>query len=419
VNIKILDSESGDLISTCTNPIRSSYELLECTFNDLGGAGQCLNKNVTVTIAGLTSNSMKICYAANAQVQLPVDQKISEGSAYPYSLTLTRAPESAFVTVNITSSPLCLLSPTLVSFSPTNFSSGVTIYVSVANNDIDEGVDVVAFECIITHTVISSDVVYAHVTPNMFRISAINNDIADAKLQLPSGNGFEPYRLKVVGPLCVAEGTNASYALVLDTKPVANVSIYSSITDPRANTPLAVTLDPPFLLFDPLTWNIPRLVTLSASGDSVDNDEDIERFEVLHYVRTDDPVFQATALNNTVIAQVSDDDTAGIVLTGDDVLTLIEGGENKSFTIQRLSAEPLRAVNLTISSEGPLKIYPSRLVVTNWGKINATVKVSAKNDDYSGGTTSTWPRMFRWPHSRHASCCLLILKRKIWDSINT
>ena len=58
---------------------------------------------------------------------------------------------------------------------------------------------------------------YANTNAKSFTISAINNDNADAKLQLVAeGGGFE-YKLKVVGPFAITEGTDTSYGLVLDT----------------------------------------------------------------------------------------------------------------------------------------------------------------------------------------------------------
>ena len=59
--------------------------------------------------------------------------------------------------------------------------------------------------------------------------------------------------------------------------------VYPDITSPRSNTPLSVTLSPSEVAFTPSNWNTPQQITLSASGDDIDNDVDEETFEVLYY----------------------------------------------------------------------------------------------------------------------------------------
>ena len=209
------------------------------------------------------------------------------------------------------SSSKCVVSATSTTFTASNYNTGFEVTISVADNYVDEGTNANAFTCTLTHTVTSSDAVYANTNAKSFTITAVNNDNADAKLQLvAAGGGFE-YKLKVVGPLAITKGRYLIW-FVLDTEPTQNVTVYPDITSPRSNTPLSVTLSPAEVAFTPSNWNTPQQITLSASGDDIDNDVDEETFEVLYYISTTDSIFQSKATNNTVIARILDDDTAGI-----------------------------------------------------------------------------------------------------------
>ena len=94
-----------------------------------------------------------------------------------------------------------------------------------------------------THTVTdTSDTYYTGIGSKTLTLSSVNNDNADFKLQLPkqdNSDGFE-YKLKVVGPLAITEGTNTSYGLILDTQPTQNVIVHPSITYPCTNTPFSI-----------------------------------------------------------------------------------------------------------------------------------------------------------------------------------
>ena len=390
ITIEITDTQTNQ-VTTCPTPVRNSYTEVKCTFTEAGAAGTCLQKNVTVTISSLVSNTMRICYLAEGDLNLPTAQQIVEGSTYTYTLTLTDAPQSQNVAVAIASSSFnCVVSPTSTTFTASNYNTGFEVTISVADNDVDEGTNANAFTCTLTHTVTSSDIIYANTNAKSFTITAVNNDNADAKLQLiAAGGGFE-YKLKVVGPLAITEGTDTSYGLVLDTEPTQNVMVYPAVTSPRSNTPLSVTLSPSQVVFTPSNWNTPQQITLSASGDDIDNDVDEETFEVLYYISTSDSIFQSKATNNTVIARISDDDTAGISLENNGVVQLTEGGASQTFSIVGLTSEPLESVDISLSATSNLvQISPSTFTISasNWNNVNKVISLQALNGNYAGGTT--------------------------------
>ena len=174
----------------------------------------------------------------------------------------------------------CVCSPSQVTLNSSNYDSGLPIAVTLADNNIDEGTNQEAYDCKLYHEVTSDDAVYKNLAASHFTISALNDDDADAKLQLTKdGGGFE-FRLKVVGPFTITEGENVTYDVVLDTCPNATVLVGLDVKALGENTPLFVTHHPPFLVFLPDEWNVTKSVVLSTPNDNIDNDMDIERFHV-------------------------------------------------------------------------------------------------------------------------------------------
>mgnify|MGYP003310748829 CR=1 FL=1 len=98
--------------------------------------------------------------------------------------------------------------------------------------------------------------------------------------------------------------------------------IRDRITYPRTNTPLIVSLYPSILTFTSSNWNTPQSIILSASGDSIDNDIDVESFQVLYYVKTSDTIFVSKATNShTNIAATLNGAIAGLVAITAEPLT--------------------------------------------------------------------------------------------------
>jgi hypothetical protein len=56
--IQITDTQTNQVTECVPAKRLSAYTRVKCTYSDLGVAGTCLGKNVTITISGLTSNSM-------------------------------------------------------------------------------------------------------------------------------------------------------------------------------------------------------------------------------------------------------------------------------------------------------------------------------------------------------------------------
>ena len=80
--------------------------------------------------------------------------------------------------------------------------------------------------------------------------------------------------------LTIAEGSSGTYTIVLDSQPIASVTV--TINDP-SNTD--VTAEPASLTFSSTDWNTPKTVTVSAAQDA---DAEDETATVTHTVTSTD-----------------------------------------------------------------------------------------------------------------------------------
>ena len=98
-------------------------------------------------------------------------------------------------------------------------------------------------------------------------------------------------------PLALDEGATATYTVILDSQPTADVTISAVSGDGGA-----VSVSPASHTFTSSTWNTPRTFTLSGVADSDANDESVG---VSHSATSDDANY-AAALVGTVSVSVSD-----------------------------------------------------------------------------------------------------------------
>ena len=246
ISLSSSDSDLIQLVPTSFTVLKSSWSLInqqiDVTAIDgdyVGGTTFTLTasaSSIDPKYASLTNNKLAVVATSDniAVIRLPTNQQVSEGTSFTYTITLSESPSlsSSNVTVSITTSiPQCILSTqSIYTFNSQNYNIGFDIIVDLTDNNIDEGTNANAYICRLTHSISSTDIVYTLTSPKSFDIIVLNDDDADAKLQLIAvGGGFE-YKLKVVGPLSIIEGTNTSYGIVLDTKPTMCECIFIDTT---------------------------------------------------------------------------------------------------------------------------------------------------------------------------------------------
>ena len=199
--------------------------------------------------------------------------------------------------------------------------------------------------------------------------------------------------IAAASPLALSEGGNATYTVVLDSRPTANVTISASSSDGGA-----ASVSPASHTFEPSGWNTPLAFTVSGVADDDTTDE---RVSITHAVTSDDALYAAVLLA-TIQATVADtteeqlqgqDNRAPTVSAAiDDVTIPYEGGaqtislsgvfddaDNDSLNITAASSDTTKA-GVTVASDG------SSLTVTGKARGISTITVTA--DDGSDGTVS-------------------------------
>ena len=280
----------------------------------------------------------------------PTSLTVNEGGTNTYTIVLDTEPTDT-VTVAISSNN----TDVTVSASPlTVWDTAVTVTVSAAE-DADSTHDTAT----VTHTVTGGD--YNFVI-NVI-VTVTDNDTPGVTVTPLS--------------LTIGEGSTGTYAVVLNTQPSGNVmvAIRSNNTD--------VTVPSSTLTFTMTDWNTEQTVTVTA-GQDADAANDMATL-------THNPSGggYGSVSNAILIVTVTDDDTAGLMLSTT-TLGVDEGGQ-AAYTV-KLQTQPTTTVTVTVSSgdtgaatvSGPtLRFTPS-----NWDT-EQTVTVRGVNDGDSDGETVT------------------------------
>ena len=292
---------------------------------------------------------------------------VTEGDAAGSSYTVTLAAEpSDSVTVTITGhdgTDLSLsgttLSSNMLTFTVDNWNTAQTVTVK-AGEDNDGANDTGT----LTHTASGGD--YASITKDL-PVTVTDNDTAAIVLSETD--------------LTVTEGDAAgsSYTVKLVTEPTGSVSV--SITG-QASTDL--TLDKTTLTFAVDNWNTAQTVTV-RTGEDADGANDTGT--LTHTASGGDYV----NVTKDLPVRVTDDDTAGVVLSETD-LTVTEGDAAGSSYTVRLATQPSGSVTVSITGQASTDLTLDKTTLTfavdNWNTAQ-TVTVRAGEDNDGANDTGT------------------------------
>ena len=170
-------------------------------------------------------------------------------------------------------------------------------------------------------------------------------------------------------PVAVNEAGSATYTVVLDGEPTANVVI--AMSSDNAD----VTAQPASLTFTTGNWQTAQTVTLRAAQD---DDAADDKATISHAVSGSDE-YTGIAVASVNVA-VTDDDTAGVTVSETDLS--INEGESATYTVV-LDTQPIADVGISpFALGGNFKAQQDRLVFTpdNW-RTPQTVTVSAPQDE--------------------------------------
>ncbi len=336
-----------------------------------------------VNYGGLNPNDVAMTNADDdvAGVTVAVsDNTLSEaGATGAYSVVLNTRP-TANVTITLAPDGEQSVLPGTLTFTPAawNVAQGVTV-TAVDDPDI-EG----AHSGLIEHSAASSD-------PNYNGLSGVGalTGISDVAPSITDNDTAGLVR-SVASVQTSEDGGGQIFTVSLSARPIANVTVNLSITDP---TPAfgpdfaTVGLSTASLTFTNGNWNVPQNVTVTGSDDANDLDASPDDFAVSFTTSSGDGNFNAlavTALPGTNL----DNDGPGVAITPLSGLTCGETGGVAMFTVRLNSAPAAGTVTVQLasgdSSEGTVSPLTMTFSSANFN-IPQVATVSGANDAIDDG----------------------------------
>ncbi|MEG4107675.1 DUF4347 domain-containing protein [Microcoleus sp. S13_C5] len=251
-----------------------------------------------------------------------------------------------------------------LTFTPANYNQPQTITVSGVNDLVADGPQ--AYK-IVTAAVVSTDANYNNLDPDDVTVTNSDDDTPGITINPTAG-------------LTTGEdGTKANFAVVLNTQPIADVTIGLNSSNVAEGT-----VSTNSITFTPDNWSAPQPVTVTGVDDSI-ADGDIGYTIVTGATVSTDPNY-----NNRDVADVSlsnkDDDTTGVSITPTET-TATEGGVNGSYRI-KLTSQPIAPVTITLTTGEQIEaIAPVTFTADNWNA-DQTLTVKAADDTIVEGAHS-------------------------------
>jgi hypothetical protein len=317
----------------------NEVQFLNSSIEIIGGAGI----NVTPT-SGLTTNE--------------------NGGTATFDISLSGQP-TANVTIGLSSSDLSegTVAPSSVTFTTSNFNTPQTITVTGVNDDVQDG-DI--GYAIVTAAATSGDSEFNGLNPD--DVSVTNLDRGDTA-------GIS---VTATTPLTTIEtGTTATFQIVLDSEPTANVTIPISSSD---TTEGAVSTSS--VTFTPQNWDAAQTITVTGVNDT-DADGDVDYSIILGQASSGDSNYDGRNPADLAATNQDEGDEPGFLIQPTSGLTTTEGGGTATFQV-RLISQPNSNVTIGLSSSDPTEATasPASLTFTpaNWDTFQ-TVTATGVNDD--------------------------------------
>ena len=318
--------------------------------------------NVTATI---TDNDVPAVTIAGA-----VDV-VEGGTTDTYSVVLDRQP-SANVSVNISPDAQVSVSPNNLVFTTANWSVPQDVTVTAVDDAVAEDVPQTG---VITHSAQGGS--YTGITIASVTANITDNDTPAIILNQSGGS-----------TLVTESGTSDSYTISLATKPQAGNTVTISVGNDAS-----VSVSPSTLTFTTADYNTPQTVTVSAVNDLIAQGTHTGTVtHVVAAVGSPDPLYASLSIPD-VVANVTDNDSAGILVTQSGGSTAVsESGASDTISVQ-LTSQPSAAVSLTMSPDAQVGIGGSTTLTftasgaTAWN-IPQTVTITAVDNQIVDGLHS-------------------------------
>ena len=295
-------------------------------------------------------------------------QTTEDGGKATFTLVLNSKP-SADVTVPVATGDAteATVSPASLTFTTTNWNAPQTVTVTGVDDAVADGNQ--SFK-VLLQPATSADAGYNGVDPPDVDASNIDNDSAGISVTAAPN-------------LTTTEsGAQASFEVVLNSRPTADVSIGLSTSDPGEGT-----VEPTVLTFTPSNWNAPQTVTATGVDDAF-ADGNQRYFVVLAAAQSADPGYEGRDALDVEITNI-DNDSAGVLVTTNADVQTSESGGTATFNVV-LNTQPAlgSVVVIKVVSGDPTEGSPNKATLTfndaDWSAPQ-TVTVTGVDDAAADG----------------------------------
>jgi gliding motility-associated-like protein len=284
------------------------------------------------------------------------------GTTAQFTIKLNTRP-TANVTIPISSSNTAegTVSVSSVTFTPANWNVEQTITVTGVDDNVDD--DNVTYT-IITGNAVSTDSKYSGQNPQ--NVTVVNQDNDTAGITVSPTSGLQT----------TEAGGTATFTIVLDTRPTANVTIGLSSSNTAEGT-----VSPTSVTITPANWNNPVNITVTGVDDNID-DGDVSFNIITAKATSTDAKYNVINPADVTVTNL-DNDEAGVTINPFNGLTTTEDGGTASFTV-KLNSQPTANVSISFNSSNTSEgtVSPASLTFTssNWN-VQQTVTITGVDDD--------------------------------------
>ena len=271
------------------------------------------------------------------------------GATDTFTIVLTSEP-TADVEIGLSSSDSAegSVSPTSVTFTNGNWNVAQTVTVTGVDDDVDDGDQTWNA---VTADAISTDPTYggaAAADPSVLNV----DDDTRGVTATPTG-----------GLVTTEAGGTDSFTIVLDSEPLADVTIGLSSSDPTEGM-----VSPPNVTFTNGNWNVPQTVTVTGQDDALTDGN--QTYNVTTMTASGDLLWQGLVVASVAVTN-NDDDTPGVDVTPTSGLVTTEGGGTATFDVV-LNAQPAADASIDFSSNDTTEGLVSSDGVTEQSTVTVT-----------------------------------------------
>ena len=340
----------GDILHTIVTAAATSGDGL---YNGMDSAD--------VSLTNIDDDNPGIRVTATADLMTTED-----GGTATFTIELDTQPaDDVTISLSSSNSDEGTVFPASVTFAPATWNEPQTVTVTGQDDPVDDGD--VAYT-IVTGPAVSNDSDYSGRGADEVSLTNIDNDTAGITVSPTDG-------------LTTSEnGETAVFTLMLDTQPLADVTIGFSSNDPGEG--MVSVSD---VTFTPADWDTPREITVNGVDDII-VDSSIAYMVITDPANSADDNYSGLDPDDVSLTNV-DNDIPGITIFPISGLATTEASGQATFSVE-LNTQPLADVMIQLttsnSTEGTVQLDSVTFTVNDWD-MPQTVTVRGQDDNVDDG----------------------------------